>query len=90
MYTPRFEPDGKKTKNKFENIVNSPRLAANDHQSIGATLQATVDTTTTRTSCYGSYDYYGDIIMYFAQHTPLVLGVESTLTACSGSVTMNR
>ena len=89
MYTPRFEPNGKKTKNKYENIVNSPRLAANDHQSIGATLQATVDTTTRGTSCYGSYDYYGDN-MLFAQHTPLVLGVESTLTACSGSVTKKR
>ena len=80
MYTPRIEPNGKKTRNKYENVVNSPRLVANDHRSKGTTLQATVDTTTRGTSCYGWYDYYGDNILYFAQHTPLVLGVESTLS----------
>ena len=41
MYTPRVEANRKKTMNKYENLVNSPRLAANDHQSIGATVQAT-------------------------------------------------
>ena len=40
----------RENENKFENIVNSPRLAANDHQSTGATLQATVHPTSTGTS----------------------------------------
>ena len=47
MYTPRLEPKEKRTKNKYEYFVNSPRLAASDHQSIGATLQSTDDSTTT-------------------------------------------